>query len=555
MSHPPSHAAPLWRRTATLLVALALVHVVLVLPVHQDRILPAAFLRLSGELIALVALLAVLPERVRRAALWPIAVLLLLVLAAKAADIGTYAALARPFNPVLDAPRLNDVVNLLYGTFGPTGAKSVVGGVTIAVVILLLLLKGAVSRIARATAARGPTLAAAGLAAAVFAGLWSTGASLDARQPVATVDTARQIARHVTDAIAALGDRAAFARIAADDVWRDRPGGDLLTALRGKDVVVVFIESYGRTALEDPRYAATVRPLLEEGTRRLAAAGIHARSGLVTSPTVGGMSWLAHGTLLSGLWVDNQLRYDSLVTSDRMTLNAAFRRAGWRTVAVMPAITMAWPEGDFFGYDQVYAAAGLGYRGKPFNWVTMPDQFTLAAFQRLERAPGPRRPVMAEIALISSHAPWTPIPDRIDWSAVGDGRAFDAMATAGDPPDVVWRDPDRVREQYRRSILYTLDVLVSYLETFGDENLVVLALGDHQPAPIITGDDAGREVPVHLFARDRALLDRIADWGWTEGLIPDADGPVWPMSDLRDRWLAAFTDAEAAPPSAPSLTN
>ena len=37
------------------------------------------------------------------------------------------------------------------------------------------------------------------------------------------------------------------------------------------------------------------------------------------------------------------------------------------------------------GFDRILAAADLGYRGLPFNWVTMPDQFTLAAFDRLVR--------------------------------------------------------------------------------------------------------------------------------------------------------------------------
>src|SRR3546814_11966884 len=108
------------------------------------------------------------------------------------------------------------------------------------------------------------------------------------------------------------------------------------------------------------------------------------------------------------------------MASDRRTLVHGFRRAGWRTVAAMPAITMPWPEGDYFGFDTVYAAADLGYRGDPFNWVTMPDQYTLAALQRLEFArpgagkSGPERqarpPVMATLALIYSPAPWPPLP-------------------------------------------------------------------------------------------------------------------------------------------------
>src|SRR3546814_19561763 len=93
---------------------------------------------------------------------------------------------------------------------------------------------------------------------------------------------------------------------------------------------------------------------------------------------VGGQSWLAHGSVLSGLWIDDQRRYDSLMASDRRTLVHGFRRAGWRTVAAMPAITMPWPEGDYFGFDTVYAAGALGYRGAPFHWVPMPEPYTIA---------------------------------------------------------------------------------------------------------------------------------------------------------------------------------
>ena len=44
----------------------------------------------------------------------------------------------------------------------------------------------------------------------------------------------------------------------------------------------------------------------------------------------------------------------------------------------------------------------------------MPDQYTLDAFHRLELAPRHRQPVMAEIDLVSSHAPWSRTPHLID---------------------------------------------------------------------------------------------------------------------------------------------
>ena len=59
--------------------------------------------------------------------------------------------------------------------------------------------------------------------------------------------------------------------------------------------------------------------------------------------------------------------------------------------------------------------------------------------------------------------------------------------------------------------------------------------------PVITGDGAGREAPVTIVARDPAVLDRVAAWGWSAGLRPGADAPVWPMDAFRDRFLAAFS--------------
>jgi hypothetical protein len=104
----------------------------------------------------------------------------------------------------------------------------------------------------------------------------------------------------------------------------------------------------------------------------------------------------------------------------------------------------------------------------------------------------------------------------------------------------VWRDRTLVREQYRKSIEYSLNSLISYIETYGDDNLVIVFLGDHQPAPIVTGRTDDRAVPITIVARDRAVLSRISGWGWAEGLRPPAHAPQWRMSDFRDRFLTAF---------------
>src|SRR5690554_228824 len=83
-------------------------------------------------------------------------------------------------------------------------------------------------------------------------------------------------------------------------------------------------------------------------------------------------------------------------------------------VRARPSITMPWPEAKALGFETVLAAKDFGYRGQPFNWVTMPDQFTLARYEDL--LDSDMKPGFVQIALISSHAPWTPVPELVPWT-------------------------------------------------------------------------------------------------------------------------------------------
>ena len=221
---------------------------------------------------------------------------------------------------------------------------------------------------------------------------------------------------------------------------------------------MAFVESYGRVAVQDSTFSPGVDAVLNAGTKRLQAAGFSSQSAFLTSPTFGGISWLAHSTLQSGLWVNNQLRYNHVVASGRFTLSDAFKRAGWRTVSDVPSNTKDWPQGrSFYHYDTLYNARNVGYAGPNFSYASMPDQYTLANFQRRELAKPDHAPVMAEIDLVSSHTPWTPLPHLIDWNKVGDGSVFDGMPQQGKSPNEVWPDAGRVQATYGQSIEYSLN--------------------------------------------------------------------------------------------------
>lgn len=63
-------------------------------------------------------------------------------------------------------------------------------------------------------------------------------------------------------------------------------------------------------------------------------------------------------------------------------------------------------------------------------------------------------------------------------------------------------------------------------------------------------DGPRREVPISIVARDPAVLDRVADWGWTDGLKPAPQAPVWRVDSVRDRFLTTFGSAPGGKVSA-----
>jgi hypothetical protein len=465
-------------------------------------------------------------------------------------DLGFRDELYRPVNPVDDWRLVPATVDWLRESYGSGRATFAVIGAALLVVLVPVVVTLAVRRICRSVAHRRRI--AAGTATSLGV-VWLVsavvGLQLTPFLPVASRGAADLATQQVRDAARNLGDRSVFgAELTADDPWSRVPAGELLPALRGKDVLVVFVESYGRVAVHDSPVAPDVQALLDAGTEELAAAGFTSRSAFLTSPTFGAASWLAHATLHSGLWVDTHQRYGQILASDRFTLPAAFDRAGWRTVVQVPSNRDPWPEGRaFYRFHEDHDRTDVGYRGPRFSYAAMPDQYTLAAFERLELAPG-HAPVMAEIDLVSSHQPWTPLPRLVGWDELGDGSVFDGMTETGPAPADVAGDTDRVTELYGQSIEYALSSLLSFVTTFHaqDDDLVLVVVGDHQPISVVSGQDASYDVPVTILAADPAVVDRTASWGWDDGMLPSADAPVWRMDAFRDRFLAAFGPAPAA---------
>jgi len=535
----------LWRRrhdrtaqdaVALTVLALLLVWGALVAPNHPGRFTVGEFARLPLELLVVVAVAALLPSTPRRVLAVIVGSVLSALVLVKVLDIGFFTAFDRPFKPVDDSSYLGIGIETLRDAVGNSSADLVV---VVAGVVILALLAIPVLALLRVTRVAAGHRHWALRAAAVLGVLWLALRVVGA--PAASSSAAALAVDEVQAVQAGLADRAALARLIAQDRYRDTPGNRLLTDLRGKDVLLVFVESYGRVAVEDPSIAPGVHAVIDHGDAELRAAGFSSRSAFLTSPTFGGLSWLAHSTMQSGIKVDGQRRYNQLVKADRLTLTRAFKRAGWRTVGILPGNHRAWPEGEsFYHYDKVSDRRNLGYRGPDFGLPPMPDQYTLQTLQRRELGKRHRSPLFAEVDLISSHAPWTKIPEMIPWDDVGDGSIFSRVPVEESTEAKIFGDGKRARGAYGHSIEYSLSAVYSFVQHYGDDDTVLVVLGDHQPATVVTGQGASHDVPVSVIAHDPKVLDQIASWGWQDGLLPSPQAPVWPMEAFRDRFLTAF---------------
>jgi hypothetical protein len=326
--------------------------------------------------------------------------------------------------------------------------------------------------------------------------------------------------------------RAELLRATADPDFRARA----LPGLAGRDVYIVFIESYGASAVDQAAFSRAVEPLLRDWSERLSSAGLSAASGRLAAPIRGGQSWLSHATVLSGLSIDNPVWYRMLLERDIDLLSDDFRVTGHEALNVAPGIVMDWPEGDRLGFDRIYAAADLGYEGPRLGWVTMPDEYTLHAFSERIR-PRHDGPVFAQIALISSHWPWRPVIEPIaDHSRIDRGRVYASSVGQDAYPAASLFDPGRMRRAYVGSLRYSLAVTLEWARRHLPGEALLIVLGDHQPVSLVTGREAGSAVPVHVISGDRDVLAGFLDRGFAPGLLPGDAGDPPPMDRLR-HWL------------------
>jgi phosphatidylglycerophosphate synthase len=549
-------AGPRTRRAVQLtmaVLAIALVWSDLLAPDRAWLFTPAAFARIPVEGLVLVAVALVLATRPRRIVAAVAGLLFSVLTFANILDIAFYQYADRAFNPVFDWGSIGSALGVVRDTIGARRTD-------IALVLLglaLILLVGAITAATihiTTVAARHRRAAIRGLAG--LTAVWAVCAGLSLQFvpgfPVASTSAVGLAVAQVRATQAAFADQRLFEReIYSPDPQARIPASDLLTGLRGKDVIFVFVESYGQVSIEGTSFSKGIDAVLHRANGSLASAGWSTESAWVDAPGYGGISQEAHSTLQSGLWVNSRQRYSELVGSSRFTLSDAFDKAGWRTVSDSPATDdVGWASGtQFYHWGQLYDESNVGYQGPAFSYAPMPDQYIYSSFQRLALSPG-HKPVMAEIDTVSSHSPWAPLPTMVPWNKVGNGSIFDPMPARGETPLSILGSASKQRQAYATSIKYSLRVLTSWVTELHDPNLVLILLGDEQPDTPITTPGASHDLPISIIARDPAVFRDIASWRWQAGLLPGRHAPVELMSAFRNRFLSAFSTASSKAASA-----
>ena len=394
-----------------------------------------------------------------------------MLLLVKVLDLSFNTVFDRDFDPVGDWSYLGPGVGVLGDSIGAGWARVVAVLAGLATLAVLVGVPLAMLRLVKVADGAPPVSLTA---ATAFVSAWvlcfATGVQAVQGAPVASTSAASLTVDEVQLVRADLADLREFSDEIDADPYADGRGGPAgcSSGLRGKDVLVVFVESYGRV-----RRAGHV--VLRRGSTQVLDAGHPA-------------SWRA-----AGYHVAERLPHLADVRRRQLAgaRHPAVRAVGRQRAALRPAARrgpadadqrvragrlahrlrragqhrgLARGRGRSTGSTRSTTPATSATQGPEFGYAPMPDQYTLEDFRRRELAPADRPPVMAEIDLVSSHHPWAPLPALVPWDEVGDGSVFDGMPEQGESSKEVFQDPDAVKRPYGESIEYSWQALVSFLD-------------------------------------------------------------------------------------------
>jgi hypothetical protein len=497
-------------------------------------LLPA---QVSLELAVVLALIMLLPRgRFGGILQWLVAGLLLALILLRLADIVVPWSFGRAFNAAVDLKYLPFFVGLFHNSLSPALFIALLTAALLVLLTGLALLRWMIGILARSPAMLGLRAFAVVALLAVLAY-----AVVPSRYDLGRLPLAGAVAEVAWRNALSVLDAKGFAHRYLAQIEAAQaalPRNPDMSGLRGRNVLLVFVESYGAVTLSDPGLAESLNPVRVRFEEQARAAGYHVYSSLLNSPVTGGGSWMAHATMTTGVRIDTQPLYDVLLTSTAPTLGRFLRERGYRTIVAVPRIQQPWPESAFFSFDVVLNDAAFAYAGLRFSWETIPDQFVLEKVHAREIAPA-TRPLFIQYVLASSHLPFASAPPVIeDAGNLGDGRIYGRLGFEEYPPPAQVFDNQR---GYAGTVRYVLKALGNYLvRRLADDSLVIV-VGDHQPPLTIVAASRNKAVPIHVLSRDPALLEPFRQAGYVAGMTPPATTTDQGMESFLAWFLASYS--------------
>ena len=290
-------AGPRTRRTVritVLVLALGLLWFDLVAPDRSWEFSLGAFVRIPVEALVLVAIALVLPPWPRRIVATIAGLLLSVLTLDKILNIAVWEELNRPFNPLNDWGSVRPAAGVVRDAIGTALTNVVLVVIWVGIALLVVAITAATIHVT-AVAARHRRGALRGLIAVTAVWALSAGLSLQATAgaPVASTSAAGLAVSQVHAFQAALSDPRRFTEATRSrDPEAAIPASDLLTGLRGKDVLIVFVESYGQVAVRGSSFSPGVNAVLRQQNAMLTGAGWSTQSAWATSrPSAVSAGW------------------------------------------------------------------------------------------------------------------------------------------------------------------------------------------------------------------------------------------------------------------------
>lgn len=325
-----------------------------------------------------------------------------------------------------------------------------------------------------------------------------------------------------------------------------KPAGQALAGLHGRDVHLIFLETYGAVVFDQADSAAATQATLQQLEKAIVGSGRQVVSAFYKSPTIGGASDLAHLSVLSGIDLTDSRKHDVLLTTTRPTLLKVFQHEGYDVFGLYHSVSWDWVERVFYGFDVYLSGPDLGYQGPAFGFWKIPDQFAVARVEQMYPRTSGARPRLTLFPTISSHFPFHQVPPyQPDWKRLLGPEPFDAQAAARAQAEPVhW---EYMKPDYLRTINYVNTWLAGMFQQVEPRETVYVLIGDHQPTGSVSREDTPWDVPVFVVSSDTSLLEDFKARGFTAGIKPQRRQPLGGLHQLTNTLLDVFGGSGAEP--------